>query len=31
MFKEGQVIIIDDFIDKDYQEKIKRELIGGFD
>ena len=31
MFNEGQVIIIDDFIDKDYQEKIKRELIGGFD
>ena len=31
MFKQGQITVIDDFIDKDYQEKIKRELIGGFD
>ena len=31
MFKQGQITVIDDFIDIDYQEKIKRELIGGFD
>ena len=31
MFTYGQVTVIDDFIDIDYQEKIKRELIGGFD
>ena len=27
MFKQGQISVIDNFIDKDYQEKIKRELI----
>ena len=31
MFKQGQISVIDNFIDIDYQEKIKRELIGGFD
>ena len=31
MFTYGQVTVIDDFIDKDYQEKIKIELLGGFD
>ena len=31
MFKRGQITVIDNFIDIDYQEKIKRELIGGFD
>ena len=31
MFKQGQITVIDNFIDIDYQEKIKRELIGGFD
>ena len=31
MFTYGQVTVIDDFIDKDYQEKIKLQLLGGFD
>ena len=31
MFTHGQVTVIDDFIDKDYQEKIKLQLLGGFD
>ena len=31
MFKQGQITVIDDFIDKDYQEKIKLQLLGGFD
>ena len=31
MFTYGQVTVIDDFIDKDYQEKIKLELLGGVD
>ena len=31
MFTQGQVTVIDDFIDQDYQEKIKIELLGGFD
>ena len=31
MFTYGQVTVIDDFIDKDYQEKIKIELLGGLD
>ena len=31
MFTYGQVTVIDDFIDIDYQEKIKTELMGGFD
>ena len=31
MFTYGQVTVIDDFIDEDYQEKIKIELLGGFD
>ena len=31
MFTYGQVTVIDDFIDKDYQEKIKLELLGGID
>ena len=31
MFTYGQVTVIDNFIDKDYQEKIKIELLGGFD
>ena len=31
MFTYGQVTVIDDFIDLDYQEKIKKELMGGFD
>ena len=31
MFKRGQITVIDDFIDKDYQEKIKLQLLGGFD
>ena len=31
MFTYGQVTIIDDFINKEYQEKIKLELLGGVD
>ena len=31
MFTYGQVTVIDDFVDKDYQEKIKIGLLGGFD
>ena len=31
MFEKGQVIVIDDFIEKDYQEYIKLKLMGGFD
>ena len=31
MFTHGQIKVIDDFIDKDYQEKIKLQLLGGFD
>ena len=31
MFEKGQVIIIDDFIEKNYQEYIKLQLMGGFD
>ena len=31
MFEKGQVIVIDDFIGKDYQEYIKFQLMGGFD
>tara|TARA_R100000353_G_scaffold172490_1_gene137730 strand:- start:435 stop:1037 length:603 start_codon:yes stop_codon:yes gene_type:complete len=31
MFEKGQVIVIDDFIGKDYQEYIKLKLMGGFD
>ena len=30
MFEKGQVIVIDDFIEKDYQEYIKLKLMGGF-
>ena len=31
MLEKGQVIVIDDFIEKDYQEYIKLKLMGGFD
>ena len=31
MFTYGQVTVIDDFINKEYQEKIKLELLGGVD
>ncbi len=31
MFERGKVIVIDDFIEKDYQEYIKLKLIGGYD
>tara|TARA_B000000557_G_scaffold179273_1_gene146238 strand:- start:56 stop:655 length:600 start_codon:yes stop_codon:yes gene_type:complete len=31
MFTYGQVTVIDDFINKEYQEKIKLELLGGID
>ena len=31
MIEKGQVIVFDDFIEKDYQEKIKRELLGAED
>ena len=31
MFTHGQIKVIDDFIDKDYQEKIKLQLLGGVD
>ena len=31
MFKKGQIIVFDDFIETDYQEKIKRELLGAED
>ena len=31
MLEKGQVIVIDDFIGKDYQEYIKLKLMGGFD
>ena len=31
MLEKGQVIVFDDFIDKDYQEKIKKELLGAED
>ena len=31
MIENGQVIVFDDFIEKDYQEKIKRELLGAED
>ena len=31
MFEKEQVIVIDDFIGKDYQEYIKFQLMGGFD
>ena len=31
MLEKGQVIVFDDFIEKDYQEKIKRELLGAED
>ena len=30
MFQKGHVIVIDDFIEKDYQECIKLKLLGGF-
>ena len=30
MYKQGQITVIDDFIDKDYQEKIKLQLLGVF-
>ena len=31
MLEKGQVIVFDDFIEEDYQEKIKRELLGAED
>ena len=31
MLEKGQIIVFDDFIEKDYQEKIKRELLGAED